>query len=61
MRITTFGDGAFYAMGVRPGDYELRLDRMPGESATVAAAPLRFSVPADPDGATVAGLVLTVR
>ncbi|HET9276182.1 MAG TPA: hypothetical protein VFN96_08940, partial [Gemmatimonadales bacterium] len=61
VRITTFGDGTFYAMGVRPGDYELRLDRSPGESATVTAAPVRFSVPADPDGATVAGLVLTVR
>ncbi len=60
-RLLTFGDGSFYLIGVRPGEYELALD--PGGAARrgLAGPPVRFRVPASIEGAEVSGLALRVR
>jgi hypothetical protein len=54
--LVTFSDGGFYAIGIKPGDYELAAD--PGTVARLGlrAATLGFSMPASVEGATVDGL-----
>ncbi len=42
--LVTFNDGAFYLMGVRPGDYELTVDAQVLDALAVDAEPLRFSL-----------------
>jgi len=42
--LVTFNDGAFYLMGVKPGDYELMVDERVLDALAVDAEPLRFSV-----------------
>ena len=50
-RITTFTDGAFYALGIKPGDYELAVDESVLALLGLAAPPVRFTVsPADAAG-----------
>ena len=44
--ITTFTDGAFYAIGIRPGDYELRISGQTAEAIGGDAVVLRFTLPA---------------
>jgi hypothetical protein len=56
--IVTFRDGGFYAIGIKPGDYVLRLDPPMSERLGVRMEPIRFTMPPDIDGATVGGLVL---
>ena len=60
-RILTFGDGSFYAIGVRPGEYELRLDQITSQRLGTPAEPIRFTLPVELDGATVSGLTLRIR
>ena len=60
-RILTFGDGSFYAIGVRPGEYELRLDQITSQRLGAPAEPIRFTLPVELDGATVSGLTLRIR
>lgn len=43
-RIVTFNDGAFYLMGVKPGDYDLVVDAPVLDVLAVDAEPLRFSL-----------------
>lgn len=42
--LVTFNDGAFYLMGVRPGDYELTVQPQVLDALAVDAQPLRFSL-----------------
>jgi hypothetical protein len=42
--LVTFNDGAFYLMGVKPGDYELRVEEQVLDALAVDAEPLRFSL-----------------
>ncbi|MGH7559471.1 MAG: hypothetical protein ACRENB_00470 [Gemmatimonadales bacterium] len=60
-RVTTFGDGSFYAIGVRPGEYDVRLEESVADRLAVRSDPLTFTMPVEIDGATVGGLVLRVR
>ncbi|HEY3219450.1 MAG TPA: carboxypeptidase regulatory-like domain-containing protein [Gemmatimonadales bacterium] len=48
--LVTFNDGAFYLMGVRPGDYELTVDAQVLDALAVDAEPLRFSLSPTPNG-----------
>ena len=50
----TFTDGTFYALGVRPGEYELVVGPRTLELLRQAAEPLRFTIL--PDGAAPSGL-----
>ena len=59
-RITSFSDGAFYLMGIKPGEYQLTVDPGSATRLGVAAAPIRIVVEADPDGATVGGVVVSL-
>jgi hypothetical protein len=60
-KILTFGDGSFYAIGVRPGEYELRLDQAASQRLGAPADPIRFTLPVELDGATISGLTLRIR
>lgn len=42
--LVTFNDGAFYLMGVRPGDYELTVQEQVLDALAADAEPLRFSL-----------------
>ncbi len=59
--MTTFSDGAFYAMGVRPGRYRLTLDPRVAARLGVTAEPVEFVMAAAIDGATVGDLQLRLR
>jgi len=54
-RITSFSDGDFYVMGVKPGEYDLAVD----PATTLGSGPpIRVVMESNPDGATVSGLVV---
>jgi hypothetical protein len=59
--LTTFSDGAFYLMGVKPGGYELTVDAGDLERLGLTANPLAFALEAEAEGATVSGLELRLR
>jgi len=59
--LTSFSDGAFYLMGVKPGDYELAVDPGDLQRLGLTAEPLTFSLAAEADGASVEGLELRLR
>jgi hypothetical protein len=59
--LTSFSDGAFYVMGVKPGDYEIGVDPGDLERLGLTADPLAIALPAEADGATVSGLELRLR
>jgi hypothetical protein len=59
--LVTFSDGAFYLMGVKPGDYDLAVDPEDLAQLGLSVSPLAISVPAEADGATVSGLELRLR
>ena len=42
--LVTFNDGAFYLMGVKPGDYELAVEEQVLDALAVDAEPVRFSL-----------------
>ncbi len=48
--LVTFNDGAFYLMGVKPGDYELTVEEQVLDALAVDAEPLRFSLAPTPNG-----------
>lgn len=48
--LVTFTDGAFYLMGVKPGDYELMVEEQVLDALAVDAEPLRFSLAPTPNG-----------
>jgi hypothetical protein len=60
-RMSTFSDGAFYAMGVRPGDYELTVDRRVLELLDAEADPLWFTVEVSAEGGGRTGMEIEIR
>ncbi len=48
--LVTFSDGAFYLLGVKPGDYELTVDPRVLDALGVNAEPLPFSLTPTPQG-----------
>ncbi|HUL68694.1 MAG TPA: hypothetical protein VLT17_00465 [Gemmatimonadales bacterium] len=54
--LTTFSDGAFYAIGIKPGDYQLTVSPQILTRLSMAAQPIRLNMPAVMDGASVTGL-----
>jgi hypothetical protein len=60
-RITTFRDGTFYALSIRPGEWEISADPAVLTRLGREAEPLTFTVPQLVEGATVSGLVLRLR
>lgn len=60
-RITTFTDGTFYALSIRPGEWEVAVDPAVLTRLGRESDPVRFTVPQLVEGATVTGLVLRIR
>jgi hypothetical protein len=60
-RVTTFTDGTFYVLSVRPGEWEATVE--PGLAARLGqrAEPLRFRIPQLMEGASLQGLVIHLR
>ncbi|HXQ29387.1 MAG TPA: hypothetical protein VN848_08965 [Gemmatimonadales bacterium] len=59
-RLGTFSDGAFYVLGVVPGDYELRVDDRALKGLHMAAAPLHFTASTAANGGGASGLELVL-
>jgi hypothetical protein len=59
--VTTFGDGSFYAMGLRPGDWEIAVDPRTLGALQLAADAVRFHLDPDPDGDSVDGVTIPLR
>jgi hypothetical protein len=59
--LVTFNDGAFYLMGVKPGDYELAVDAQVLDALAVDAEPLRFSLAPTPTGIGRSDLELKLK
>ena len=60
-RFTTFSDGAFYVLGVKPGDYDLTVDAAVLDALQATAAPLRVTLAPTPSGVGASGLEVEVR
>ena len=59
--ISSFSDGGFYLMGLRPGEWELSVDPRCLGILEAAAEPVKFSIRASVDGDTVSGLEVVLR
>ncbi|HEY7683877.1 MAG TPA: hypothetical protein VH879_14620 [Gemmatimonadales bacterium] len=59
--ITTFTDGTFYAIGVRPGEWEMRVDPRCLDALGATADVVRFTMLPDAEGATVSGLDILLQ
>jgi len=59
--LTTFSDGYFYAMGVRPGEWSLAVEAECLKLLEAGAEPIGFTIRADDDGDSVSGLELSLR
>jgi hypothetical protein len=59
--ITTFDDGEFVAIGVRPGRYEVAVDEQLLKQLQATVVPTRFTVESLPDGASVRGIEVVLR
>jgi hypothetical protein len=57
----TFGDGAFYLMGVRPGDWELAVDPKCLELLHATAQPLHLAIKPDPQGTSIDGITIELH
>jgi hypothetical protein len=60
-RVTTFTDGSFYVMGLRPGDWVLEVDPALLQGLRATSDPIRIVIPSIVEGATIGGLELRVR
>jgi hypothetical protein len=60
-RLASFSDGEFYQMGIRPGEYELRVDDLRLSGVEAVGPVIRFTVGPRPGGTTVADLELHIR
>lgn len=60
-RLTTFSDGEFYQMGVRPGEYELRLDETQQPGVVSVGPVVRFNVQPLPGGTTITDIILEIQ
>jgi hypothetical protein len=59
--LTAFVDGEFTAIAVRPGDYEVVVERSTLERLGATAPPVRFTLVPQADGATVSGVRVVVE
>ncbi len=59
--LVTFSDGAFYLLGVKPGDYELAVDERASDALGADAAPLTFTLPPTPEGVGRSDLELRLK
>lgn len=59
--VTTFSDGTFYSMGVKPGDYEIRIDDRSAQRLGMSAEPVRRTVRIDPEGDSQSGIELRLH
>lgn len=59
--ITTFGDGSFYTIGMRPGAWELAVDPRSLAAVHATAEVLHFTIASNVDGASVEGLQVELR
>ena len=59
--LSTFGDGGFYAIGMRPGEWEVTVDPKCLTALNATAQPVAFTMKADVDGATVDGLDIRLQ
>ena len=59
-RIASFSDGAFYIMGVKPGEYRLGIDPAAAVRLGISVPPIGLTIVADPDGAIVAGVTIAI-
>lgn len=59
--IMTFTDGSFYAIGVRPGEWEMRVDAKCQSLLKASAEPVAFTLLASAEGTTVSGLELVLH
>jgi len=58
---TTFSDGSFYLMGVRPGEWELSVDSRCLELLHAAAGSRHLTVKPDAEGAAIEGVTLELQ
>jgi hypothetical protein len=58
---TTFTDGAFYLLGVKPGDYELVVDPKLLDALGAAADPQRFTLVPTAEGVGRSGMEILLR
>ena len=59
--LVTFNDGAFYLMGVKPGDYELTVEAQVLDALAMDAEPLRFSLVPTANGIGRSDLVVRLK
>jgi hypothetical protein len=59
--VTTFGDGTFYVMGVRPGDWSISVDQKCLEVLKATSEAAEFKMESDLEGKTVSGLVVELH
>lgn len=59
--VTTFSDGAFYALGLRPGRYRISLDPEQLARLGLRSSPVEETLRTVPGGAILEGVVLEVR
>jgi len=59
--ITTFSDGEFYALGVRPGEYEMSVSEGFLDVSAETTEPIRLRVQPTPGGASLQGIDLIIR
>jgi hypothetical protein len=60
-RFTTFSDGEFYALGVKPGDYELTVESRVLDILGAIAQPVRFTLAPTAQGVGRSGIVVDLR
>ena len=58
---TTFTDGTFYVLGVKPGDYQVMVSDGTQRKLKLTADPIPFTVKIDPNGDSVSGLNLLLH
>ena len=61
LRFTTFSDGAFYVLGVKPGDYDLTVDAAVLDALQATAAPLRVTLAPTRNGVGLSGVEIELR
>ena len=58
---TTFGDGTFYLMGVRPGDWTITVDPKCLDVLRATSESVSFRMASDLEGKTVSGIEIELR
>ncbi len=59
--ISTFSDGEFYALGVRPGEYEMSVSEGFLDASAETTEPIRLRVQPTSGGASLQGIELIIR